>query len=934
MTGIRFLYAMNRFLLLTVVSLLSLSANAGDINMIREALEKSSVSQVQEKVYIHTDNTCYFVGDTLWYKAYVVRSDNNRFTDMSRLLYVELLTPDGLLVERQTLIISNKGYTNGNFTLRDSLYSGYYELRAYTRWQLNFNVREHMYEKWDAWAFYNNQMAKDYFRVWDGLYSRVIPVYSKPEAAGDFTYKRIAKRPTQRVRPVKKENLIARFFPEGGHLIEGVENNVAFELVDQLGAAVDISGKLVVDGVEKDIKTDYMGRGTFTVTPSSARQKAMFTWHGKNYSFQLPKVEKSGVAMRLDDGKIVITPKGLTDSRQYAVSFISRGVLKAFMPVSLNTVATVAVPTDSLPDGVCESTIFDDEGQILASRLFFVNNGNAPSSQLKIESGSKLTYDPYEKISLDMKLDGIESPTVFSVAVRDTRTDEPTYDDGNILTELLLSSELKGFVAHPAYYFESNDAVHRQRLDLLMQVQGWRKYSWQQLADTTWKPRYKPETTLTVEGNVYKMLNINPVEPEEISSWREGVGLVGRSMSEPEDLLAESADGEGGEVAETVADFSSIEYGNMNSTNDNVGVDHGKLRREVLVEAEVFMGDAFVGGVQKTNNRGHFIFEIPPFYGSTYLNMKAYNEKDSLTKSMESRKDTKVLREDEYPDYYVKRDLFYPIFTSPYGYYQDHQPEVNYEELIDTLSDFSMENDVHQLGNVNVKGKRRGKRSIDWNKPAFVLDAYDMYNNITDYGLSFGIYDMRQFPIQITRFLFGNLNRHQTSNIDGRFEKYVYYRNYSNLIGGAGAEAEASAQIIAPKTPQYIYNNIRLKRLKDIRVFTDFEPRNEDSLMFHSSTSADVTIEMVPIPDEGEQVTFRDRHIFISGFHLPAEFYKPDYSSSTPTEPTDYRRTLYWNPNAVTDEEGRFNATFFNNSKDTRIKISASGITPDGKFIY
>jgi hypothetical protein len=81
-------------------------------------------------------------------------------------------------------------------------------------------------------------------------------------------------------------------------------------------------------------------------------------------------------------------------------------------------------------------------------------------------------------------------------------------------------------------------------------------------------------------------------------------------------------------------------------------------------------------------------------------------------------------------------------------------------------------------------------------------------------------------------------------------------------------------------------------------------------------------------------VTFRDRHIFISGFHLPAEFYKPDYSSSTPTEPTDYRRTLYWNPNAVTDEEGRFNATFFNNSKDTRIKISASGITPDGKFIY
>ena len=100
---------------------------------------------VQEKVYLHLDNNCYFKGDTIWYKSYVVRADNLDYTDMSHILYVELLSPDGLVVERQNIIVSPDGYGDGNFALKDSLYSGYYELRAYTRWMLNFRVTEHPY---------------------------------------------------------------------------------------------------------------------------------------------------------------------------------------------------------------------------------------------------------------------------------------------------------------------------------------------------------------------------------------------------------------------------------------------------------------------------------------------------------------------------------------------------------------------------------------------------------------------------------------------------------------------------------------------------------------------------------------------------------------------------------------------------------------------
>lgn len=112
-----------RIICLSALLLLSsLAANAAEstIDSIRHALETNTNAVVQEKVFLHMDNTCYFVGDTLWYKAYVVRADNLQQTDMSRILYVELLNPDGLVVERQNIIISNKGFGNGCFALEDS----------------------------------------------------------------------------------------------------------------------------------------------------------------------------------------------------------------------------------------------------------------------------------------------------------------------------------------------------------------------------------------------------------------------------------------------------------------------------------------------------------------------------------------------------------------------------------------------------------------------------------------------------------------------------------------------------------------------------------------------------------------------------------------------------------------------------------------------
>ena len=95
----------------------------------------------QEKVHLHLDNTSYFQGDRIWFGCYVVAAGTNRPTALSRTLYVELLNPGGTIIEKRVLPIVD-GRCNGNFVLTHlPFYSGFYEIRAYTKYMLGFGEK-------------------------------------------------------------------------------------------------------------------------------------------------------------------------------------------------------------------------------------------------------------------------------------------------------------------------------------------------------------------------------------------------------------------------------------------------------------------------------------------------------------------------------------------------------------------------------------------------------------------------------------------------------------------------------------------------------------------------------------------------------------------------------------------------------------------------
>lgn len=750
-------------------------------------------------------------------------------------------------------------------------------------------------------------MAHDFFREWNGLYSRVLPIFSKPKQKGNYEGKYMYGRPKQEVEFVDKPKLKVRFYPEGGTLLEGVQNRVAFDICDNDGQALQISGSLD-DGTK--LQPAYMGRGTFLVTPNG--QKATFKWNDKEWTFKLPKSHAEGVALVLDKGKAKWTSRGVSVAA-YAV--MCRGKLCLFERTS-STSASLAM--DKLPSGVNELMLLDADAKVLASRLFFVNHDDKVKN-VSVKT-DKMEYKPFEPISLEVK--GAEPKMPFAISVRDARTDDTSFDDGNMMTEMLLCSDLKGFVASPAYYFESNDEAHTKALDNLLMVQGWRRYKRVPIL------RYRPEVTLTYEGTVNKMLGVDMLTLDDVAGLDDKVSVAADAIKKAEDAVSEGAVNMTGESVEASQEESETSLDDVDSEIEveggYLGVNHGTLKKEVLVEAEITKDGMTAGGVQKTINNGRFLFDLPPFYGKAVLFVKAYNEKDSVKKSMEKGVDKHRFDEESYPDYYVKQELFFPVFAHSYSWYQTHQPEWRNLLLDDaTLKELSKMESDHTLSTVKVDAKRRSRRDVDFSKPAYVIDAYDLYNEATDRGLSWGVPNMGTFPKIACFTVYGNMNRSRDYNIRAFFDDgYVFYQNFRGLLDNVKNRSNA-----------LVFKNLHLKRLDKFRFYTDYEPRNPEDRHTEALNTEDINMMYQLLPYDGTRYTYRDRRYLFDGFAEPEQFYTPDYSKAKPANKKDYRRTLYWNPNAMPDDEGNFNVTLYNNSRDTRVKTSVAGVTSDGKFL-
>lgn len=432
----------------------------------------------QEKVYLHLDNNGYFPDEKIWFKAYVFRASTLLPTDLSRVLYVELLSPDGEIKERQSLPILN-GRTYGNFTLDNIFTTGFYEIRAYTRAMLN----------WDA----------------DYAYSRVVPVFNVPRDTTLFSSLSVSDYPQDsRLRKLRKApsplldansqkegKTVLTFYPEGGNLVKGLACKVAYKLTDATGLPLALPLTLYsTDGKTISSSTpEHEGMGVFTLPATWSGGYVKLTNQGKEQTFNLPQPIESGCQMEVNTGtdgaiNLKVSPNAAFGAKMLGVSVTCRGMACFFDTIHTAGTVSKVIPRKQLRDGIQQVTLFTPEGKILSERLVWVAPFNKPLV-FQVKQNEKV-YQPFSPIVLDFSLkDNTGTPRQgeFSLSVQDVGG-LVCRDGMNLKTDMILCSDLKGYIHDPEFYFEKDDEAHLHALDLLLMVQGWRRYEWKEMAGT------------------------------------------------------------------------------------------------------------------------------------------------------------------------------------------------------------------------------------------------------------------------------------------------------------------------------------------------------------------------------------------------------------------------------------------------------------------
>ncbi|OAQ40246.1 hypothetical protein A5893_04645 [Pedobacter psychrophilus] len=544
-----------------------------DDDLLKKALEsfqKYQETNIQEKVYIHTDKPYYAIGDEIWFKAYVVDAQTLTPTSQSNILYVDLI--NGRDSVKKTLRIPLvAGFGNGNFELKDSLQEGNYRIRAYTNWMRNFGDTfyfDRTVKIGNAWT--NQLITKtDYTYTKEGNNEKVAAKinfsnidgfpYANKEVSYqvEIDFRNIAKGKAitdadgniniqftndkpflakdGRISTSLKiaENTIVnkyipiistsnqvdvQFFPEGGDMINNVRGRVAFKALGADGLGQKISGYIADSNGEKlaNFESRNVGMGYFSITPIEGKTYyAMVKFEdGSEKKINLPLNKAEGISLGLVNNiadslivKVAANQNFASKNQGKSFTVIAQNSGKVIYTAktNLNGVAFAAkLAKDRFPSGITQFTLFDENMLPISERLSFMLPKNVLSLTVKPD---KETYTKREKTNLNIKaLDPYGKPIIgsFSMAITDESKVPVTEDEEHtIFTDLLLTSDIKGYVENPNYYFHDVTEQKIIDLDILMMTQGWRRFNWTNIINNV-SPSlsFKPEKTLFVSGKV------------------------------------------------------------------------------------------------------------------------------------------------------------------------------------------------------------------------------------------------------------------------------------------------------------------------------------------------------------------------------------------------------------------------------------------------
>lgn len=492
----------------------------------------------KEKLYLHLDKPFYGAGEKIWFKGYLVNATTHQDNSQSNFIITELINRSDSIVERKKIRRDSLGFHNA-FTLPATLPAGDYYLRGYSNWMLNEDpdfffsrnikignsidntiVSSIEYQQEDdthytakikftsnVQAVFENTTIKYLYLEngkiknkgkkktdENGWISISLPDLKSPAARRievefddpQYIYKRTFHL------PVFTNDFDVKFFPEGGALLSIPHQNVAFKAQGADGFSKEVEGFLFNSKGDTltNFRSEHNGMGIFTMNPvnNETYYVTVRTNDSITKRFDLPAIEPKGISIAMSHYKQEIRYEiQKTEATEWPQKLFllahTRGKLAILQPI--NPKRTFGKMNDSLfTEGITHFMLIDEQGNALSERLIFVPDHKPNQWQI---TADQPTYGKREKVSLQIAAKDNEGNPVegtFSVSITDRKSIQPDSLADNILSNLLLTSDLKGYVEDPAYYFLNQDARTLRSIDYLMMTHGWRRHKMENVLRT------------------------------------------------------------------------------------------------------------------------------------------------------------------------------------------------------------------------------------------------------------------------------------------------------------------------------------------------------------------------------------------------------------------------------------------------------------------
>ena len=515
----------------------------------------------KEKVYVQTSHVFFKPGETMYFKIYVVNANSQLPSFLSNVVYAEIIGPAGNLVQKINYGVES-GYAEGSFEFSDEAAGGVYKLRAYTTWMRNENeatfftkeitlmkviaprllmkldfpekgygpgdevkadfsmrnlndlpVRNHTAtykvsingEVIQTNSFQTNEEGKAQLRfslpktlnTTDGLLNITIQYDSYTESIS-------------RSIPIVLNKIDLQFMPEGGTLVQGIATQIAFKAVNEKGKPVDVKGTVFDSRGNKVTEFESlrfgMGRFSFTPQKDQAYSASITTPAHIAQTFPLPHASTQGIVMNISkaaNNKLLVKLSS-TEKREVTLTAQTKNTTYYSQKIVVQPGSNdITIDNNKFPAGITRFTLYAADDLPVAERIVFLNEQK--NLQVSITT-NKSKYLPRELVSVIIKTvdeKGNPVPSNLSLAVLDDKLWSFADDkQDHILSWLLMSSELKGKIEEPNFYFKKDEPNALPALDLVMLTHGYRYFDYTTEVEAQGKLSHTPDQPHVISGTV------------------------------------------------------------------------------------------------------------------------------------------------------------------------------------------------------------------------------------------------------------------------------------------------------------------------------------------------------------------------------------------------------------------------------------------------